>query len=263
MNKKRFSVVFRCVLAVALAAAVLAADACKSNDKSRIEIGSPLGIGGILVHFIAGRAAAGGLSYDVIEIEDCCSTTSQIALASGDLDAAVLCPDAAGVLVSRNSNFVIAGPVIQNSDVLLVHDKSSVQHVGIAQEHLYEQHIIHQVLQSDCQISQVSPAGLAMSYSAGQLDGIVVDIPQAMSLEGTILPAGAGGKENITTYVLVVRKDLAEYSQVVKDFSSAARELSDIPTLQKTIAAYNVYPTSETEAQKWVDFNVKFPGSVK
>ena len=196
------------------------------------------------------------LNYNVLDIEDCCSANSQIALASGDIDVAVLCPDAAEGLVTQDSRFTIIGPVLQNSDVLLVNDVAKVKTVGISQNHLYQKDIVARLLGTGCQVSQVSAEGLAMAYVSGTVDGVVLDVPQALTLTGTMMAVG-GTTGNVITYELVVRKDLSALNQVIQDFTSAAAELADTATLQKAINQNNIYQVTGEEASQWTQMNVR------
>jgi hypothetical protein len=255
--------------AAALAAALallFSVYGCNSEQQGVIRIGAPDGAASIISNYaadIAGRA--GNLSLRVADsdsilkvskVHDCCGSLAQFALASHSVDAALLCPDAAADLVKKDSSYIIAGPYIVNSEIVVVRDAAKATRIGISQNHSYQAAIVERLFGPECRATAMLPAVLSYAYEEGLVDGIVVDIEQGINLPGEKMYIGTSG--DVVTYQLVVREDLAGMAGLISAYSAAAEALNNADNLQKIINTYSEERTSGGEAVQWLQAGIHF-----
>lgn len=225
-----------------------------------VRIGAPDGVGFILAKYAAGKLTENTevtLLPKVTEIFDCCSSTTQWALSSGSLDAAILCPDEARALVQSDQSYIILGPCLVNSIIVVIKDPSRIDTIAIARNRRYQQDVISSLFGQGSHTKQMLPQALPGAYERGLVDGVVVEIEQARQMEGIMLPVNSTG-EDVVTYMLVVHKDLPGRDLLGEAFSAAAVELNEENNLQKAIDDYIGCSNSEFEAAQWLQSGLEF-----
>jgi hypothetical protein len=248
---------------MAALATLLLSASCAGNsvNDGQIKIGAPPGVSLILADYVAagmGTVKGATLALDVISLLDCCSANTEMALSSLSLDAALLCPDAAEALISSDDRYVIVGPCVANSAILVVRgDPSSARTIGISQNHLYQNDIVSALLGPAAETVPMEATALSYAYDKGEVDGVVIDIEEALQLTGTMLCVG-GNKGDFITYDLVARKDLPGLGRLTDAFAAAATALNNPANLQAAIASYGQFPASAGEAEEWIQENVRF-----
>jgi len=159
-----------------------------------IRIGAPGGVAGILVNYVIQEnntdTTMKSFNYDMFAVEDCCAATTQFALLTLAVDAALICPEAAESLINKDSNYINLGPIIVNSDVIVVRDKDKVATIGIAQKRGYQADIARQVFGATVKIQEVSPVALGYVYETGAVDGVIIDVENSIHLTGTRISVG-------------------------------------------------------------------------
>jgi hypothetical protein len=225
-----------------------------------VRIGAPDGVGLILARYAAGKLTENAEVTQlpsVTEIFDCCSSTTQWALSSGSLDAAILCPDEAQSLVKVDKRYTILGPCLVNSVIVVIKDPSRTDIIGIARNRRYQQDVVSSLFGRDSHTRQMLPQSLPAAYERGLVDGVVVEIEQASQMEGIMLPVNSAGQD-VVTYMLVIRKDLPGRDLLTRAFSAAAAELNEQSNLQKAVKDYISCSNSETRAAQWLQTGMKF-----
>jgi hypothetical protein len=257
---------FRWLFLFSLPAVILACTGCRPAVTAvslPVKIGSPQGAGGLLVSYAASKMQVKTEVtpfMEVTAIQDCCSSYAQWALSSRSVDAAVICVDAARSLVEKDPRYTIIGPCLVNSDLLVVRDPAKVQIIGIVQNHQYQQGIVTKALGPACQVKPMMSTALAYAYTRGDVDGIVIDIEEALRLSGSRIKT-AGENADLITYVLVASLEfqaLPGFNSFLAAFRESAVELNDRETLQKALEKYSSYPVGEKEADQWVQTGIRF-----
>lgn len=258
------------LLALGLASLVLAAAVGllstpgNRRDPAKIQIGAPDDTGGLIIHYIlngkgfpAAEVTHGTESYS---LKDCCASASEWALSTDRLDMAVMCPDAARCLVEKDPRFEIAGPVLLNSDVMVIRPGTHLAKIGIAHKRGHQEEIVREKFPGGCDTVPMLPAGLPFAFERGVVDGVVIDVLKAFSLAGERIASRSDGRDFVA-YVLVARKELAS-SPLYQDFMNACQraveELAHAATLARAIEAYKEIPWTDRETQEWKALRVRF-----
>jgi len=195
----------------------------------------------------------------VYPIKDCCTSTSEWALSTDNLDMSVICPDAARRLLEKDERYVILGPCMINSDILVLHNESSVKRVGITQNRDYQAELIRQCMDNNVEVCPMLSYALPYAYHEEKIDGVVVDVSAALRMEGR-KEALRQGRDTVT-YVLVVRKDYlqdASFRDFVNHYNQMLTELENEEQLQRIVNKYAGYTCTGKEASEWKRMNVRY-----
>ncbi len=254
----RFKQLGRTALA-ALLAISLAASGCARSGTGPIRIGTPGGAAGVFISYVTAQHDTGAsiknFNYDMFSLSDCCSPSTLYALLSLEVDAAVLCPDAAERLIAEDSRYVNLGPLLVNSDVVVVRDKDTARKIGIAQQRWYQAEIARRIFGPDIQIEQIMPTNLGFTYETGVVDGVVIDVQDSVRLEGERISVGDAANP-VVTYVLVALKSLPQMDSLIASLAAAAARLNNAADLQAAIEA--VSDATGDEVERWQQANIAF-----
>lgn len=236
----------------------------RSDGMPRIRIGVPDDSGGLVLQ-VMGRGEGDGGSVQVVPFEphrfkDCCSSSSEWALSSDELDGAVLCPDAAQRLVQRDGRFQVAGPCVMNSDAYVTRGDTAPGKVGVAHKREYQGTLVRGRFGPGCDTLSLLPSSLPFALARGLVDGIVVDGLKAIAIPSPRRVTPLSGERNVT-YVLVTRRSLHENPAAggfIGAYSCGARALNDPDSLAWWIGRLKGVTWSEREIQEWKSLNVQF-----
>jgi len=229
-------------------------------------IGIPDGAAGLVLQYVLkekiGQHAIRTVRYEPYVLHDCCASASQYALSSGRIDIAVMCPEAAGILVEKDPRYEIAGPVIQNSDVLVTRAgaESSDISIAVSQKRDFQRQVVRQRFGRNSRPVPMIHAGVPFAYARGVVQGAVVDITRAFSLEG-ILSQAPGRDQTANTYVMVIKKSLKpteEYQNFMQIYGLAVRETENPEQLLQLFQAYISKEYTMKEVGIWKKLNVHF-----
>lgn len=252
------------ILTLILSAAVwLLSKKPRTQTANSLTIGAPDDSGGLVVDYIVRKRMfkAGSVvsKWEKYPIKDCCTSSSEWALSTDALDMAVMCPDSAQGLIEKNPRFRVIGPCVLNSDVLVVRPGVDAAKIGITQKRHYQEKLVEERFRGACTICPMLSAGLPYAYVRSIVDGIVVDVLKAFSVDGKRLSAREG--KDLVTYVLVLRKGF-ENSPVYKRFMAAWAvaliELGDVAALKGEIEAYKGVRWTDRELEEWKRLGVRF-----
>lgn len=195
----------------------------------------------------------------IYPLKNCCTTTSEWALSTDNLDIALICPEAAERLLATDSRYKIIGPFMVNSDILVLRTAGSIKKIGITQNRWYQETLVHKMLGSGIQVHPMLYSALAYAYTDQRLDGVVIDAGKALRVEGKKQSLRYNG--DTVTYVLVARKEFIadeRFQEFIMLYNQAVEELSNTEKLQEVIEKYAGYPCNGKEAREWQEMNIRY-----
>lgn len=230
-----------------------------------LKIGTPDDLNGLFIsYFLREKGIAGQIvsaKPDILLLKDCCTSTTQWALSSEQLDVAVLCPDAARTLVEKDSRYEIVGPLLVNSDMIVVREPpQDIPRIGIGQNRSYQAEMAVNSFGRDCKTISMLYTALPYAMEKREVDGIVIDVLRGWQLAGE-KRSGAGGGPDIISSVLVVKKSLrqdARFSKFIVWLAEAAAELNRREVLEKELARYKGLTMTQEEWTTWNRLKIKF-----
>ncbi|HAL29151.1 MAG TPA: hypothetical protein DCP20_00325 [Coriobacteriia bacterium] len=258
---RRLVAAFAVVGVIAAAAAIISTPG--ERAVSGIVIGAPDDTGGLIVHqMLESGALSGARSVGEVsgfELKDCCVSRAEWALSTDMLDAAVMCPDAAERLLERDRRFVIVGPCLVNSDVVVSADSTPTS-IGIGQNRFYQEDIVRDLFGQRVDVMPVVMTGLPVAYRGGTVDGVVLDVLKARALKGRRWSSAPQNGDRIT-YVLVVSREFqqqSEYAAFMREFDAAAQTLNDPRALSSAVESYTGIALSQEEVEEWSRLRIRF-----
>jgi len=239
--------------------------ACGEVKKQGIVIGCSNNTGGMLVNFaLTGYEGFTVTATDGISpylMMDCCSSKSTWSLTSGELDGAVLCPDAADSFLTQNDDFLLAGPLTYDTEMLVVADPR-LETIGYMNGQERQKENLEAVYGNKPHYAPVLAASLPYALSTKQIDAAVLDIGTAIWLDYPSIPL----KGNKPTTVLVVHQDFyasEEYHTLLLAIENARAALKDFDAFQQAMKFLFTEEIGRKEYEKWLSEENKFPGQLK
>lgn len=216
---------------------------CGSDDQA-LHIGAGPGLPKLFADTLVKQFGGGdGLEYkgaavnntELItrQVGDCCAAVSQWGLSSRELDMAVMCPDAARMLLEKNADYISLGPLLLDGDSLVRRAESTgiVRKVGISHQRTAQKELAQEVV-PEAEVVEMLPASLPYALERGVVEAVVLDRLVATQ---TPLPLVELSKNASTraTQVLVIHRRLlnnaaklrAALQQAVDDSNSALSAL--------------------------------------
>jgi len=214
---------------------------------------------GLLIKYLAGEDSAAlevvNTSYQ--QLQDCCSSQTELALSAGYFDLAVLCPDSADKLITSGQPYQVLGPVVVNAQVLVTKQDIVPRTVGYMNARETQKKLVWSNLNRSIEMKPILPAGLPYALERNAVEGIVMDILGALKIDGyrTSLPSEHPAS------VLVVHKDLLGSPELVsfmKAYNRAARDMNSAEILMQKLAEHLAIENSSNEVKVWREMGVQF-----
>ncbi len=229
-------------------------------------VGVPNGAAGLIVRYVFEKImeplTIEPVPFEAYALYDCCASATQYALGSGRLDMAVMCPDAARALVAKDRRFEIAGPVMMNSDILIIRpggDPGKIE-IAISQKRTFQRQMVSRRFGERGRPVPMLHSAVPFAYARGLVRAAVVDITKAFSLEGTLSAAAQSGRD-ICTYVLVIKKSLRgadQYRRFMEIYGRTVRQMDDAARLLRLLQTYVSANITMGDVEKWKRMNVQF-----
>lgn len=174
-------------------------------------------LAGRLVAHAARTAGAESVSMreiSFLQLSDCCGTQAEFALARGQFNMAVLCPDAAEKFLASGVPYRIFGGLIRNGNVLVSHGGKPPRTIGYMNGRNLQKEAVLATLGPMTEFHPITAPALPYALESGAVEAVVLDAGDAIRLSHyrtTPLPYSA------PTSVLLVREDLMG-SKELKNF---------------------------------------------
>lgn len=236
------------------------------RETERIErVGIPEGSTGLLTAYVLkekmGRDNISAVRFEPYALYDCCAAATQYALGSGHLDLAVMCPDAATALIAKDQRFVVVGPVMYNSDVVVRHHyrRRESPTIAISQNRERQRQLLTAFFGDKIEVAPMLHSAVPFAYARDRVDGAVLDIAKAFSLVGEM----TGHQENseVVTGVLVAKRTVLasdQYRHFVSGYRQALEEMRDHDKLLQLLKENLSQHIDHGDITTWKAMNVKF-----
>jgi hypothetical protein len=261
-------VVWRSAISIAVLLVLFSLGFASRGKQNEIRyIGIPDGAAGVVVRYVTEKKVGGRairtIRFTPYTLYDCCASATQYAMGSGRLDMAVMCPEAARALVAKDQRYEFAGPVIENSDVLVTRPdiKAWPLDIAVSQKRRFQQQLVKQRLGPRGRPVPMLHSAVPFAYARCAVQGAVVDITKAFNLGGVLSPAAGRDDGGMITYVLVVKKKLRDkkhYHQFMACYAQAVREAQNRDALLNLLKTYVSDDITIGDVETWQKMNVYF-----
>lgn len=160
----------------------------RDRSQSDLVIGVSDDSAGLIIKYLVNekklQAAAIPGWFEAYPIKDCCTSTTEWALSSGALDIAVMCPDSAARLIQKDFRYEIIGPLMVNSDIIVVKSDHVPGKIAVSQKRTYQEQLVRSKFGNGTKAVPMLSAGVPYAYENNVVDGAVVDILKGINLKG-------------------------------------------------------------------------------
>ncbi|MGI6119084.1 MAG: ABC transporter substrate-binding (seleno)protein SaoB [Desulfosporosinus sp.] len=258
MNKKR-SWLYEGIILIICVSLVLSIMLSSRSEMPGLRIACNDDAAGLLIKYLAGGDSAAldvvNMSYQ--QLLDCCSSQTELALAAGNFDMAVLCPDGAEKLLAGGQPYQILGAVAVNAMVLVTNQDAVPRTVGYMNAREIQKELVWSNYHSSIEMKPMLPAGLPYALERKVVEGIVLDILGALKIGGYRTPLFS----EYPTSVLVVHQDLCdspELTSFIKAYNQAVGELNNPEILMPELAKNLAIERGNNEVKVWKEMGVQF-----
>ena len=183
----------------------------RAEAKSRLVVACGNDLGGLVIQAALEKGMASGIDFGADEafIGDCCGSTATFTLSTGDVDVAVLCPDAVVDLRESDDDFIELGTVVYDGNVLVspTGDFSECKKIGYMDSRNEQLEDLKTFVgEKDVEYRALFTFATASALANGLIDAATMDVATA-ARSGFPAVAFTSGKP---TSVLVARGSLAE-----------------------------------------------------
>ena len=182
----------------------------------------------------------------------------QWSLSSENIDIAIICKEAADkFLKEEGSRFENLGPLVENSDVILVKN-SPVEKIGVIQNRNYQKELAEKYYPGKETYPFIG-TGIPYALEGNKVDAIVIDAFKAFKLDGEKIPTADKG--DYQTYVLVANKDFIKtdtYKEFVNLYNRSVEEINGKEGYKKALEGFFKRKISDNEWKEVESWKVKF-----
>ncbi len=173
-----------------------------------------------------------------------------------------MCIEAARELVARDRRFVIAGPVMMNSDILITRPDADLHEpaIGVSQKREFQHQMVLKHFGSKSSAVPMLHAAVPFAYARSVVEGAVLDITKAFNLEGTFTSAVDNGQD-VYAYVMVTKKSLQgsnQYQDFLAVYRLAVLEMNTPSNLLRLLQTYVSADITIGDIEKWKEMKVRF-----
>lgn len=229
-------------------------------EKESLRIACNDDAAGLLVKYMVSEDAAELEVVDMTyqQLQDCCSSQTELSLSASNFDMALLCPDSAKKLIEKGQPFQILGNVVKNANVLVTNEDIPPKTVGYMNLREIQKELVWSNIGKDIEMQPMLPQGLPYALQRKAVDGIVLDILGALKIDGY-------KKSLVSDYpttVLVLHKDLAGSKKLdgfVKAYDLAVDRMNNGEILMKELAKHLDTEYRADEVMKiWISTGIKY-----
>ena len=199
------------------------------------------------------------IGLDSINMGDCCGSNAQFALSTGEVDVAILCPDAFFDLEETGKQYTIVGELVYDGNVLVTRPDSPAELnvIGYMNGRDEQRELLEQVYGENVDLQPMFASALPFALENRAVDAIMLDAALALKLHYPTESVSSG----TVTSVMIVRSDLASdprLQQLIDAYNELVEALADEEVLIKMLCDYLETENSEEVSAFWKTATVQF-----
>lgn len=199
------------------------------------------------------------IGLDSINLGDCCGSNAQFALSTGQVDVAVLCPDAVTDLEEAGKQYAVLGELVYDGNVLVTRPDSpeAFQVIGYMNGREEQQELLERVYGEAVDLQPMFASALPYALENRAVDAIMLDAALAIKLN---YPTQSISDGEVTS-VVIVRKELLGDPRL-EAFRSACNStvdaLADEEMLVEMLCDYLETENEKEVSAFWKTVTVRF-----
>lgn len=196
------------------------------------------------------------------QVGDCCGSNSQFALSTGDVDVAVVCPDAVQFLPDDGEGYYVAGTVTYDANLLVRKTPAETvpATIGYMVNRTNQVRLLQEKYGDEAELKQMYASGLSYALETEAVEAVLLDAMTELALEYPFERISTGEPAS----VMVVRRELLDderFLNFIKSYNETVRNLEDEDELYRLLETYlgqDNGRTKEGVLSQWKEMGVTF-----
>ena len=199
------------------------------------------------------------IGMNAINMGDCCGSNAQFALSTGQVDVAVLCPDAMQDLAETGKQYTVLGELVYDGNVLVTRPDSpdTLAVIGYMNGRDEQRDLLEEVYGQGVDLQPMFASALPYALENKAVDAIMLDASLALKLNYPTKSISSGE----VTSVVIVQDDLLSdprLEELVAACNETVRQLSDEAVLIDMLCEYLETDNQKEVADFWKSVTVQF-----
>ena len=199
------------------------------------------------------------IGMNAINMGDCCGSNAQFALSTGQVDVAVLCPDAMQDLAETGKQYTVLGELVYDGNVLVTRPDSpdTLAVIGYMNGRDEQRDLLEEVYGQGVDLQPMFASALPYALENKAVDAIMLDASLALKLNYPTKSISSGE----VTSVVIVQNDLLSdprLEELVAACNETVRQLSDEAVLIDMLCEYLETDNQKEVADFWKSVTVQF-----
>lgn len=199
------------------------------------------------------------IGLDSVNLGDCCGSNAQFALSTGEVDVAILCPDAVEDLAETGKQYTVLGELVYDGNVLVTRPDSpeTLQIIGYMNGRDEQRDLLEQVYGENVELQPMFASALPYALENQAVDAIMLDVSLAMKLNYPTKSISEG----VVTSVVIVQNELLSDPRLEKltaACNQTVEALADEDVLAQMLCDYLETENKEEVVAFWKSVTVRF-----
>ena len=199
------------------------------------------------------------IGLDAINMGDCCGSNAQFALSTGEVDVAVLCPDALIDLEETGKQYTVLGELVYDGNVLVRRpdSPSELSVIGYMNGRDEQRQLLEEVFGTDKDLQPMFASALPYALENKAVDAIMLDAALALKLN---YPTESISDEVVTS-IMIVQDELmsdVRLQELIAGYNETVQSLADEDVLLEMLCEYLETENKEEVAEVWKTVTVRF-----
>ena len=204
------------------------------------------------------------IGLDSINMGDCCGSNAQFALSTGEVDVAVLCPDAVIDLAESGKQYTVLGELVYDGNVLVTRPDSpdTLSVIGYMNGRDEQRVLLEEVFGSQSvTLEPMFASALPFALENKAVDAIMLDASLAIKLN---YPTQSISSGEVTTVMIARTEILSDprLQPLIDAYNSTVEEIANEDVLIDMLCGFLETDNSEEVSAFWKTVTVQF-GSLK
>ncbi len=199
------------------------------------------------------------IGLDAVNMGDCCGSNAQFALSTGEVDVAILCPDAMLDLEEVGNLYVELGQLVFDGNVLVTRPDSpkDLQIIGYMNGRDEQRVLLEETYGQGIDLQPMFASALPYALENKAVDAIMLDVSLAAKLNYPTSPISDG----VVTTVMIAREALVSdprLQALIEAYNAAVAELQDEEAVIQMLCDYLETEDTKEVSAFWKTVTVRF-----
>ena len=199
------------------------------------------------------------IGLDTVNMGDCCGSNAQFALSTGEVDVAILCPDAMNDLKEVEDLYIELGQLVYDGNVLVTRPDSpeDLKVIGYMNGRDEQRVLLEETYGQGVDLQPMFASALPYALENKAVDAIMLDVSLAAKLNYPTRPISDG----VVTTIMIVREALVSdprLQALIEAYNAAVAELQEEEAVIQMLCDYLETEDTKEVSAFWKTVTVRF-----